>query len=383
MVVALVLVIACANLAGFLLARAVDRRQLVSQLLVATILLALTVDWRVLGFSILVSVVAGVFFGLVPALQATRLDLASVIRAENTGGGRKKLALRNVLVGGQVAVSMVLLVIAGLFARSLDVARKTDAGFGAQPAAMVWIGLPVNLGAGVAVAGRDRVVRNVAAMPGAEAVGLTSNIHLNTLGVQGTEVTVPGIEPPPGRTTHDVDRAAIDTGFIAGREGLHPRRFRYGLADGHRQPSLRDEVLPRARFPRPAVSVRHSRHRNRRSREHGQDPEPWRSAGQRRRYRGPDREEETLPDVVPVGGRQDHRRLEDAQTLEAKGHQGLAENEEALGSAPTEPSSSKRRTAASLQAVANPMTATLPIARHSALPIFEGCPPPRVPTACS
>ncbi len=260
-VVGLVLVIACANLAGFLLARAVDRRkeiavrlalgatrgQLVSQLLVETILLALvggiagavlgraalrvvlatdiplpvtvdlalTVDWRVLGFSILVSVVAGVFFGLVPALQATRLDLASVIRAENTGGGRAKLALRNVLVGGQVAVSMVLLVIAGLFARSLDVARKIDAGFGARPAAMVWMGLPVNAGAGAALAGRDRVVRNVAAMPGVVAVGLTSNIHLNTLGVQGTEVTVPGIEPPPGRTTHDVDRAAIDTGFIA------------------------------------------------------------------------------------------------------------------------------------------------------------------------
>ncbi len=110
---------------------------------------------------------------------------------------------------------MVLLVIAGLFARSLDVARNTDAGFGARPAAMVWMGVPVNLGTGAAVAGRDRAVRTVAALPGVEAVGLTSNIHLNTLGTQSTEITVPGVEPPAGRTTHEVDRAAIDTGLIA------------------------------------------------------------------------------------------------------------------------------------------------------------------------
>ena len=175
-VVGLVLVIACANLAAFLLARAVDRRkeiavrlalgagkgQLVSQFLVETVLLAvlggaaglvlartvlrthpgrrpassgplslnLGLDWRVLGFSALVSVVAGLLFGLVPAMQATQFELASVIRDESGGGGRVRGRLRQALVAGQVAVSVVLLIAAGLFVRSLDAARSIDPGFG-------------------------------------------------------------------------------------------------------------------------------------------------------------------------------------------------------------------------------------------------------------
>ena len=297
LVVGLVLVIACANLAGFLLARAVDRRkeiavrlalgatrgQLVGQLLVEAILLALvgglagallgravlrvilasdipfpvaidlalTVDWRVLGFSVLVSVLAGVFFGLVPALQATRLDLASVIRAENTGGGRKKWAMRSLLVGGQVAVSMVLLVIAGLFLRSLDVARKVDAGFGSRPAAMVWTAGLGNLDAAARMAERDRLVRSVARLPGVESVGLTSNIHLNTLGTQGFEITVPGIEPPQGRTTHDVDRASIDTGFIAAASFrlVAGRNFRLTDSDSAWRTAIVNEAFGAKFFP--------------------------------------------------------------------------------------------------------------------------------------
>ncbi len=259
LVVGLVLVIACANLAGFLLARAVDRRkeiavrlalgatrgQLISQLLVETVILALaggalgvvlgrlalkvvlgsniplpvtldlalSLDWRVLGFSMAVSVGAGVLFGLVPALQSTRMDLASVIRDETTGGGRQRWALRHLLVGGQVAVSMVLLVLAGLFVRSLNAARNIDPGFGAKPAAFLWANPPRDSATGGRVV--DRLIRRLAEIPGVDAVGRISNLHLNTLGTQGSEITVPGIEPPQGRTSHQVDQAAIDTGFIA------------------------------------------------------------------------------------------------------------------------------------------------------------------------
>lgn len=259
LVVGLVLVIACANLAGFLLARAVDRRKeiavrlalgatrgrLVSQLLVETVLLALVggvlgvllgraalravlasdiplpipidlalaIDWRVIGFSILVSMVAGLFFGLLPALQATRLELASTIRDESAGGGRRKALLRQLLVGGQVAVAMVLLVVAGLFVRSLDVARRVDPGFGARPAALLWVSRPVTDSNATAV--RDRMIERFAALPGVEQVGMISNIHLNTLGDQSREIVVPGIDPPPGRTSHVVDRAAVDSGFLA------------------------------------------------------------------------------------------------------------------------------------------------------------------------
>jgi predicted permease len=260
-VVALVLVVACANLAGFLLARAVDRRkeiavrlalgatrpQLITQLLVETILLSilggalglalgrvalravlsaelpfpvpvaldLALDARVLGFSVLVSILAGVVFGLAPALQATRLDLASVIRDETTGGGRSRGAIRNLLLGGQVAVSMVLMVVGALFARSLDRARHVDAGFGAKPAALVWIGYPGDQGTAADQALLSRLSRELGAVPGIRRVGLASNIHLNTLSTQSMGILVDGVEPPVGKSYHDIDRAEVDTGFVA------------------------------------------------------------------------------------------------------------------------------------------------------------------------
>ena len=260
LVVGLVLVIACANLAGFLLARAVDRRkeiavrlalgatrgQLITQLLVETVLLALTggvlglvlgrltlravlsnefplpvtidlalpIDWRVTAFSVAVSVGAGILFGLIPALQSTRMELASVIRDETTGGGRQRWALRHLLVGGQVAVSMVLLVIAGLFIRSLDAARKIDPGFGSKPAAILWLNIPGGAASQESSQIADRLVRRFGEIPGVAAIGRTSWLHLDPLGTQGTEITVDGMEPPPGRTSFQVDRATIDSGYV-------------------------------------------------------------------------------------------------------------------------------------------------------------------------
>jgi putative ABC transport system permease protein len=263
-VVGLVLVIACANLAGFLLARAVDRRkevavrlalgatrgQLITQLMVETVLLALvggvvgvvlgrlalqgvlaadlplpvpitlalSLDWRVLTFSVAVSVLAGMLFGLAPALQSTRLNLAGVIREESTGGGRSKGTLRSVLVSGQVAVSVVLLVAAGLFVRSLDVARRVDPGFGGQPAGLAWITIP-----GVDTASKlvtlDRIERRISELPGVRSVGAGENIHLNLVNQMYMTISVDGMSPPPGRDGFDVDAAAIDSGFV-GAAGL-------------------------------------------------------------------------------------------------------------------------------------------------------------------
>ncbi|MFN0180764.1 MAG: ABC transporter permease [Gemmatimonadales bacterium] len=259
-VVALVLVIACANLASFLLARAIDRRkeiavrlalgatraQLVSQLLVETVLLALiggalglwlgrfalsallaselplpvpislrlVIDGRVLAFSVAISVAAGVVFGLLPALQSTRLDLASIIRDEATGGGRRKWTVRNALVGGQVAISLILMVVAGLLIRSLEAVRRVDPGFGRQPAALAWIGVQ-NSGPSRDRAVVERVRQLAAAVPGIGRVGLAGNLHLNALGTQQLAVNVDGIEPPEGRPYFEIDRAAVDTGFFA------------------------------------------------------------------------------------------------------------------------------------------------------------------------
>jgi macrolide transport system ATP-binding/permease protein len=180
-VVGLVLLIACANVANLLLTRASARRReiavrlsigagrgrLVRQLLTESVLLALLggcggllvaywasqalnavlpglplritvaldlgVNARVFAFTLVVAVLTGLLFGLVPALQATRPDLVTALKGAATaaaGRGRFGTSIgRGALVTGQVALSLVALIAAGLFLRSLDAARQSDPGF--------------------------------------------------------------------------------------------------------------------------------------------------------------------------------------------------------------------------------------------------------------
>ncbi len=173
----LVLLIACANLANLLLARAsvrereiavrqaigASRSRLVAQLLSESMLLALLgaalgavlaallsrglvaflttddnrmfvglgIDWRVLGFTAAIAIVTCILFGLAPALRATRVAPASVMRAAGRGltAGREKFSLRRTLVVAQVAMSLVLLAGALLFVRSLQKLLAVDPGF--------------------------------------------------------------------------------------------------------------------------------------------------------------------------------------------------------------------------------------------------------------
>ncbi len=186
-VVALVLLIACANVANLLLARAqsrrreiairlsqgAGRRRLVRQLLTESLLLALLggvfgllvmvwasrallaflpnlplpiftsldlgLDLRVLAFTLGLSLLTGLLFGLVPAFQTTRPELVSALKnqAVAPGEGRRGFSFRAALVAGQVALSLVSLIAAGLFLRSLGQARQIDPGFDPEPLAVL------------------------------------------------------------------------------------------------------------------------------------------------------------------------------------------------------------------------------------------------------
>jgi len=175
-IVALVLLIACANVANLLIARATARQKeiavrlalgagrnrIISQLLMESLLLALaggiaglalavwidrtlvsflpartsefaistTPDWRVLAFNLGISLLTGVIFGLVPALQSTRPNLAPTLKDEVgsiTGGA--SVGIRKALVAAQVSLSLLLLIGAGLFIRSLQNLKDLDPGF--------------------------------------------------------------------------------------------------------------------------------------------------------------------------------------------------------------------------------------------------------------
>ncbi len=262
-VVGLVLLIACANLASFLLARAADRRReiavrialgaargrIVGQLLTEAVMLALvggaagiglaawslrllltadlplplpitidaSLDGTVLSFSLGVSVAAGLLFGLAPSVQATRPDVSGTLRDEAAASGRGRGArLRDALVVGQVAVSVVLLVAAGLFLRSLDASRRVELGFGGPPAGIVELVLPAERYPGPeAMAFLDRLEERIAGLPGVRSVGATSNLHLNPTSTTTSEFVIEGVAPPAGQDFHSVDFARIDGGYPA------------------------------------------------------------------------------------------------------------------------------------------------------------------------
>jgi len=178
-VVLLVLAIACANVANLLFAQAAGRQRemavrlalgatrgrLRRQLLAESVLLAigggtlgtllslwatrglsalhlpapvplnvgLDVDWRVLVYSFALSVVCGLMLGMAPAWAASRPRLANALRGEDAlARGGKRFSLRNLLVVGQIAMSLVLLCVTGLFLRSLQSASAIDIGFRPQ-----------------------------------------------------------------------------------------------------------------------------------------------------------------------------------------------------------------------------------------------------------
>jgi len=175
-VVALVLLIACANFANLLLARAgsrgpeitvrlavgAGRWRLIRQLLTESLMLAtlggavgvlfalwgnnalaaltatdtsflpgdvgLSINWRVLAFTLVVSLLTGVLFGLAPAWRATRLDLAATLKQSCRATGAVSRLSKGLIIA-QVALSLLLLVGAGLFLRTLDNLQRVNLGF--------------------------------------------------------------------------------------------------------------------------------------------------------------------------------------------------------------------------------------------------------------
>jgi len=170
----------------------------------------------VLAFTILASAAAGVLFGLLPALQATRATVVETIKSENADGGpTRRFTVRNMLVVGQVAVSLTLLITALLFLRSLQARATVDPGFGRAPAGMLWLAIPTDrYDSTRRLQLLDDVERRMAQIPGVVSIGAIDNVLLNPLSQQSKRIRIPGVTPPKGQSAFDVDVAAIDSGFM-------------------------------------------------------------------------------------------------------------------------------------------------------------------------
>lgn len=147
-------------------------------------------DGLVVGFAILVSCAASVVFGFVPALRTSNVDLAGVMKDDLSPRGGSRGRLRNVLVASQVAVSLLLLVGAGLVMRSLEAARTANVGFDEKQVAIAMIELASS--GYDQDRGRvfyDQVLDTLRAQPGTESAALASALPL-TLVDNNTSATV-------------------------------------------------------------------------------------------------------------------------------------------------------------------------------------------------
>jgi predicted permease len=283
--VALVLLVACANVAGLLLARAAVRRreiairtalganraQLIRQLLTESLLLALGgaaagvavaraslaavlrvfpaaeglggigLDGRVLAFAVLAAALTAIVFGLAPAVQLTRTNVTEAIKAGGRAsrGGGLRVQSRKVLVVSQVAVAVVLSVGAGLLTRSLLEVLKTDPGF--RPERVVTAPMvPVDR---LNVTGNSRLAGEVAdrlaGMPGVEAAGAITFLPFGEGEAWAQFYRTDRPVPEPGQLPNAMQAAATLGYFRA--MGIPLLRGRLFSASDGRMPELKHD----------------------------------------------------------------------------------------------------------------------------------------------
>ena len=245
--VSLVLLIACANLASLLLSRALGRRReiavrlalgasrarLVRQLLTESLLLAalggaaavlvtfwtsgmllafipptgrpvhldLSVDASVLAFGFAAAAVSSVLFGLLPALQGSRAEIAGDLSggAGPVVGARGRVRLRSALVVAQMAFSLVLLVSAGLFLRSLAASRRLDPGFDGRRMLLAEVDLfPLGYTPERGTAFFERLDGVVRSLPDVRGFALARRVPLGFGGSGSRSIEVDGYVPRPG-----------------------------------------------------------------------------------------------------------------------------------------------------------------------------------------
>jgi predicted permease len=209
-------------------------------------------NWRVLALTAGAGVLAGGLLGLIPAVQGTRADLGSTLKTGSRGSDAPRtLRWRNVMVVAQIAMSLVLLVGAGLFVRSWQQTLAVDPGFGHAPTAILSVMMPVARStADGAVQRTRRLLERFRTLPGAAAVGLVWPLPLE-LSSSGTDFTIDGRVPPAGREAFRANRAFVDGGFFdaAGMAIVAGRTFNDGDRRNSQPVAIISQAMARRYWP--------------------------------------------------------------------------------------------------------------------------------------
>jgi putative ABC transport system permease protein len=256
-----VLLVACANVAGLLTSRAparakelamrvavgAGRGRLMTQLMTESLLIALAggllglavgyaaiavfrqiqlptdlpialtfqLDRRALAFSLIVSGVSALLFGLVPAIQASRTDLAMIMKSGESMAGRHRRWGRSLLVAGQVATSVVLLILATFMYRGFRAQMADGPGYRTDHVLMMSLDATLARYSGdeaqrflLLLADRAREV------PGVTSVALTSSVPMATDGIGAANVVPEGFELPAGKDTLTLFSARVDEHYF-------------------------------------------------------------------------------------------------------------------------------------------------------------------------
>jgi len=294
-----VLLIGCANMANLMLARSANRRseaaircalgagagRLVRQRLTESVMIstlggaaglllayglmrvlqaampqfllpeqaAIEMDWRLLAFTTAAAVLTGILFGLAPALEARRVDLASALKQEvgvRASFGIARRSLRKALIVAEIAIAFVLLAGTGVLLRSFVRLLSVETGF--ESANVITMGLPRAMGRDTD-AGRLRnyyrsVLAEVGNVPGVREAALTSNLPLE--GALNSPFRIAGQTPPRGIRMRSGLKIVSPSYFRALRMRLIRGR---GLSEGDGVSSLRvaviNETMARRFFP--------------------------------------------------------------------------------------------------------------------------------------
>ncbi|HKC86535.1 MAG TPA: ABC transporter permease, partial [Blastocatellia bacterium] len=297
--VALVLLVACANLASLLLTRATERKKeiavrlslgasrwrLVRQLLTESLLLSLMggvigvllamwlldlglanippmdiptaaeikLNGRALLFTLIMSLVTGALFGLAPALQATKTDLVSALKDSASLSGYRRSRLRGGLIVAQIAMSLLLLIVAGLVIRSLRRVETLDLGFEPERRLMMSFSLSLQgYDEAQAEQFQKRLMERVRALPGVKSASYTIFPPLSLSRYRSTEAHVEDQELTRGANTPFVMYAVAGTRYFEtmGTPLVAGRDFTEHDTSDNQRVVIVNEAFVRRFFPR-------------------------------------------------------------------------------------------------------------------------------------
>jgi predicted permease len=210
----------------------------VLQALPVDVMLDLRMDFRVLGYVLLVSLAAGLVFGLTPVLQSLKPDVVHELKGDVGAGGARKYRFRKLLIVGQTAASLLLLILAGLLIRGLERSTSIDPGF--EPEGVYLMSLDVSrngYGEADGLAFYDELKRRIEALPGVLQVALANRVPLGTEN-SSTGVNVPGVEPPENDSSHPADQASVSTDYFQAMQIPLLQGRPLGEQDGESSPPM-------------------------------------------------------------------------------------------------------------------------------------------------